>query len=368
MGESGANKPAMKRIGYFGEEGYIGIGDMYNTKNADGGDRYKGAQFTTNPRFKQKFNLQNGLFARAEPLYNGEPYITLEQFQRREKNKNKARNVSEVPFRPANPPKQAMGNFGSNYGTVGYSDKTTPAFPVGGRIPYISQGGRAAKKKDEIQSEPYNVVTNPIRKGTFGYTSTTIGVPTAAGSRRAWKGVAGEYAYLPDPYDAALQAEREFRKKQPKNVSDNPFRPANPSKKGGPGMWGSNKNIPNGGCISKYHEYLPTGNERKKTKKDVEEEKYKDKYDRMAFRPSNPAKKGGPGYWGCGDKAGGSGTLTSFPKAMADPYGTLRQKLLDEKKATKEGLGALGDRPAFNPGSFGRSKRTPSIFTMNIRV
>ena len=33
---SGANKPAMKRIGYFGEAGYIGIGDPYKTKHSEG--------------------------------------------------------------------------------------------------------------------------------------------------------------------------------------------------------------------------------------------------------------------------------------------------------------------------------------------
>ena len=46
---------------------------------------------------------------------------------------------------------------------------------------------------------------------THTYTHAA-GVPQAAGMRRAWKGVAGEYAYLPDAYDAARQAEREYQK------------------------------------------------------------------------------------------------------------------------------------------------------------
>jgi hypothetical protein len=29
---AGAAKPAMKRLGYFGEEGYVGVGDPYKTK------------------------------------------------------------------------------------------------------------------------------------------------------------------------------------------------------------------------------------------------------------------------------------------------------------------------------------------------
>lgn len=103
----------------------------------------------------------------------------------------------------------------------------------------------------------------------------------------------------------------------------------------------------NAGCISKYHEYVPTGIEKKKTKQDVIDEMWKDPYDRTAFRPSNPAKRGGPGYWGCGSKAGGSGTLSSFPTAMPDPYETLRASILLEKTRVKEKLGALNDRCLF---------------------
>ena len=69
-----------------------------------------------------------------------------------------------------------------------------------------------------------------------------------------------------------------------------------------------------------------------------------------------------------GKKGGGSGTLNSFPEAAPDPYDTLRYTLLDEKKKKKKSLGALSDRTAFVPASFGRSKCTPSVFTMNIRV
>jgi hypothetical protein len=168
----------------------------------------------------------------------GEPYITLEQFQRREKNKQKAKNVADVPFRPTNPPKSPCGNLGSNYGTVGYSDKNTKAFPEGGKILYVPQGDTKKLSRADVKHEPYNIVTNPIRKGTFGYVNTTIGVPSAAGTRRGWKGVTGEYAYLPDPYDSTKIAEREFKKKQPPQISEVPFRPANPPKRGGPGMWG----------------------------------------------------------------------------------------------------------------------------------
>jgi hypothetical protein len=186
--------------------------------------------------FKKKEKRDAKQHARAHT--QGEPYITLEQFQRREKNKQKAKNVADVPFRPTNPPKNQCGNLGSNYGTVGYSDKNTPAFPEGGKILYVPQGDKQKLARSDVKHEPYNIVTNPIRKGTFGYVNTTIGVPSAAGTRRGWKGVTGEYAYLPDPYDSTKIAEREYKKKQPPQISEVPFRPANPPKRGGPGMWG----------------------------------------------------------------------------------------------------------------------------------
>mmetsp|Transcript_10453 Transcript_10453/g.20560 ORF Transcript_10453/g.20560 Transcript_10453/m.20560 type:complete len:372 (+) Transcript_10453:116-1231(+) len=370
---SGANKPAMKRIGYFGEEGYMTIGDPYKTKVVETMPRYKGAQFQTNPKFKNRFNLNNGVFGKAPSLYAGEKYITLEQFQRREKNKLKSKQVSETPFRPTNPPKAAMGNLGSNYGTVGYVDKTTPSYPVGGRILYMPQGDGKKRTRADVTHELLNIVTNPMKKGTFGFANTTMGVPMAAGARRGWKGVVGEYAYLPDPYEGAKIALQQERKNGPKNVSEEPFRPGNPSKKGGPGQWGGHRAIAGhpkdcGGCISTFHEYIPTGIDKKKTRADVLADMWKDPYDRPAFRPSNPARKGGPGYWGCGKKGGGCGTMSSFPEAMPDPYESLRAKLLEEKKAKREQMGAMGDRPAFNSMSFGRSKCTPSVFTMNIRI
>ena len=69
---SGLNKPAMKRIGYFGEAGYTSIGEPYKTKVKESMPRYEGAQFQTNPQFVSdtRFKLTNGLFSKAPALYN----------------------------------------------------------------------------------------------------------------------------------------------------------------------------------------------------------------------------------------------------------------------------------------------------------
>ncbi|KAJ1476531.1 hypothetical protein T484DRAFT_1965494 [Baffinella frigidus] len=305
---SGTNKAAMKRIGYFGEEGYATIGDMYHTKVKETMPRYKGAQFTTNPRIKNKHGLENGAFGKKICVYVGCLYETLDQVQRRDKMKEKA--------------------------------FMTPAFPLGGRIPYIPQGpGKGSTKKGDVVSEFRNIITAPNPKGGFGYTNMTMGVPQAAGMRRAWKGVAGEYAYLPDAYDAARQAERAYLKADC------------------------------GGTISAFFPYIPTSNNIKKTRAYVQENTWKDPYDRDAFKPNNPGKKGGPGFWGVGKKGGGgSATINGFPVALPDPYDTLRYDTLKERRDKKANLGTLADRQAFNPTSFGRSKCTPSVFTMNIRV
>ena len=68
---SGENKAAMKRIGYFGEAGYVGIGDPYKSKHKESMSRYEGAQFQTNPKFVSdtRFKLTNGVFSKAAALY-----------------------------------------------------------------------------------------------------------------------------------------------------------------------------------------------------------------------------------------------------------------------------------------------------------
>ena len=75
---SGSNKPAMKRIGYFGEAGYTSIGEPYKTKVVESMPRYKGAQFQTNPQFvgdTRRGCLGNGLFGKAPALFNVSPSL-----------------------------------------------------------------------------------------------------------------------------------------------------------------------------------------------------------------------------------------------------------------------------------------------------
>jgi hypothetical protein len=74
--------------------------------------------------------------------------------------------------------------------------------------------------------------------GGFGYANYGVGALNDGTARRAWKGIAGEYGSLQDPYDSANNAAREYRRKQPRNASDAPLRPSNPGKLSVSGMWG----------------------------------------------------------------------------------------------------------------------------------
>lgn len=89
-------------------------------------------------------------------------------------------------------------------------------------------------KKGDYDTGPPNMYTNPGKKGSYGFNKTTIG------ERLSHKGVAGEYEYKADPFDAGVQAVREYEKtKRDTRITDLPFRPANPPKRGGYGVPGT---------------------------------------------------------------------------------------------------------------------------------
>eukprot|EP00770_Monocercomonoides_exilis_P002927 MONOS_2908.2-p1 / transcript=MONOS_2908.2 / gene=MONOS_2908 / organism=Monocercomonoides_exilis_PA203 / gene_product=unspecified product / transcript_product=unspecified product / location=Mono_scaffold00063:131176-132106(-) / protein_length=224 / sequence_SO=supercontig / SO=protein_coding / is_pseudo=false len=76
------------------------------------------------------------------------------------------------PFIPASPPKKAVGK-GSLYGTLQKPPEHMP------------EGVKEVKKGD-TKATPRNFITNPPKKGSYGYYHTTIG--------------GKEFEYQPDPY------------------------------------------------------------------------------------------------------------------------------------------------------------------------
>jgi len=297
-------------------------------------------------------------------------YTTLAQETLKAEKAKRSKQISEEPFRPANPSKKPAGNLGSHYGTVNYSGKPkSEAYPLGSRIEYVPQGSAEPLKKGSIQHAPPNIVTNPIKKGSYGQPNTTIGVPPSGGDRRAWL-ANSQYFYAADPYDGARQKAKEDRKKAPPNVSEEPFKYASNTIKGGPGKWGGTKRGDMkffGGQINAFPEYIEDPLFVQKTRKPADDNP------KEPFRPSNPAKSSGPGKWATlGKKQHGKGVqgglLHAFPNYVEDAYESKRMLALAEKKKIAEKMEKRGFAPfsstvPANP----RSTRTTSIFKMNIK-
>ena len=56
---------------------------------------------------------------------------------------------------------------------------------VGGKTPYIPQGGEEVKKtKDNVTRQLPNMVTNPCKKGTYGVFGTYLGYKKVAAAAR----------------------------------------------------------------------------------------------------------------------------------------------------------------------------------------
>lgn len=371
-------KAALLRLGYFGESSYISIGEPYDTKRAerkpDNDDAPPNFKLSTNA-IKGKFSMLNGLFDPQGGVGTGVGcmYTTLAKESLKAEKAKRSKQVSEEPFRPSNPGKKSGGNLGTHYGAVNYlGNKTSPAYPIGARIEYIPQGSVEPIKKGMVTHETANIMTNPIKKGGFGVPNTTIGCPMAGAERRNWL-ASSQYFYAADPYDGARQKAKDDKKKAPKNVSENPFRCSSYTIKGGPGKWGGKKagELKNfGGQINAYPEYIEDPVFAQKKRRQISDEEA----NKAPFKPSNPAKAGGPGKWATlGRKDHGKGVqgglLHSFPAYVEDGYENKRllaqaeKKKIDEQQAKYQRAPFSSTVPA-NP----RSTRTTSIFKMNIRI
>ena len=115
----------------------------------------------------------------------GEKYDTMDHkaiAERRDTRKKLL--VSVKPFRPSAPMKLSSG-LGDYFGTIGP------------KIEHKDLGDAKQKKKGDFPTGPRNIVTNPPKKGSFGFIKTTLS------ERQGFTGVAGEYGYKPSKYDQA---------------------------------------------------------------------------------------------------------------------------------------------------------------------
>ncbi|KAH7825790.1 putative protein of unknown function (DUF4586) [Monocercomonoides exilis] len=144
----------------FSEPSHITIGDKYTAdKQAPRDDRYRGRQILTSPGKHGRTDSQL-LQKQYVPLASGTPYVDMLSYERR-KHLEETKKHPLKPFIPASPPKKSVGK-GSLYGTLQKPPEHMP------------EGVKDVKKGD-TKVTPRNFVTNPPKKGSYGYYHTTIG-------------------------------------------------------------------------------------------------------------------------------------------------------------------------------------------------
>eukprot|EP00898_Chlorokybus_atmophyticus_P006505 jgi/Chlat1/6856/Chrsp51S06535 len=283
------------KYGFFEEPGFIGLGDTYDKPNTAGETnrtaRWGGVGFRTRGGNKTG-KLTDATFDKFRPLSQGVPY--------------------ERPYKE----RLAMLELSGSTGLGSYEGSIGKAWPHEPEIDHL------AKKRGPggggIVHEPRNVVSSPGKRGTFGVPGTTVS------ERHGTGGVAGEYLYAADDYDA-------YRKKMrddsllsiKKRVSEKAFRP--------PGMPAPHKDP----------DYIEMGpNPRPQTEKGL-----------TPFRPSHPPR------------SGAQGAFARFPEYVPDP---LALRLKEEKEARDRERQRLGAVPRFVPPNGPKTTATTSILRKNI--
>lgn len=199
----------------------------------------------------------------------------------------------------------------------------------------VQESPEAKIKKGEYTSTPPNIYTSPGKRGTFGFNKTTLS------ERQGAKGVAGEYQYQPDPFDLGIKSVQEYEKeKRAQRISESPFKPSNPSKRGGLGIPGLTLGGKGKGVAGEYG-YEPLGPDPKTSEKRPE----------VAFRPSHPPHEG---Y---------NATLNKFPAHIPDPE---IPRIQAERTARKQQREKLAGQNPWRPSMTYRTDCTRSIVQMNI--
>lgn len=316
---------AANKYGGFSDVGYNCIGDPYSDKDAlSQSSRYKGLNMKAARNKTGKTN--DGCFDKFKPLYEKEKYQMSNEEKAEARQAKLEAASTDKPFKPPSQSKASSG-LGGYYGTIGPKYKN------------MGQGDHEKLKKGDpkLESKPRNIVTNPSKKGSYGTRGTTLGERIGAG------GAVGEYSYKSDDYEAARKAENAANKAGREKMQAQPFKPPNPSKKGGAGVPGRTLGGPKGQGVVGEYSYKELG--------PVPLQK-SDEAIEKPFRPSHPMKKG---Y---------NGTLDKFPKYMEDP---LDLKLAKEKAERMAEIKKLAGGAPFVPPSTTKAGATASVLRMNLK-
>ncbi|GMH42572.1 hypothetical protein BSKO_10491 [Bryopsis sp. KO-2023] len=306
------------KYGVFSEPTYISLGDPYIKKEKKG-DPDVAQNLKASKRKTGKGN--DALFGRFQPLYEGEKFVDTHKLKMTQLAEKRKGGASESQWKAASPMKKSTG-AGDFYGTLG------------GKIPASSEPPRQGWKKGDYQQGPPNMHTNPSPKGTYGCTKLTLS------ERVGHKGVAGEYEYVNEPFGEELLAQRRHeRQKREQNITEAPFKPANPPKRGlagFPGRLVGGKGL----GVSGEFRYVPLGEAARQRIKPPD----------VPFRYSGPPKKG------C------CPTFGRFPEHVPDPETLKMQAARDLSKMEREKL--AGHNP-WRPTIKKRVDCVRSILSMN---
>lgn len=177
--------------------------------------------------------------------------------------------------------------------------------------------------------------TSPGKKGTFGFNKTTIS------ERKGANGVVGEYEYKADPFDLKTKAQKEHEQNRRKQqITDSPFKPGNPPRRGGYGVPGLTLAGKGPGVAGEYA-YKDLGPTPKTTQHNSE----------VPFKPSHPPHEG----YNC--------TLNRFPKHVEDPEGP---KLHAQRTMAKLQREKLASQNPWKPSMTNKTDCTRSIVLMNL--
>jgi|UniRef100_A0A7S4CZ55 hypothetical protein len=269
----------------FSVSSYNTIGDEYD-KKIPVSDRVRGKQMVTNP--PKKGATPDVCFEKKfASLSLGDKYIdpgTLEKQDRLQQSKKK---LTQEGFRYTSPSKRSSG-LGNYYGC--FMEKA----------PYKHETEYVVLKKGElpekVAAQPRNIMTGPAKKGTYGFSGTTLG-----------KG--DEYQYISDPYDAGKKKEAAEAKEGGKKLI-------------GPAFKASCKRVeyfdsqPNVAASRIYSLDKPLPARKPDAPK-------KDVAITVPFKPSSPSRRGV------------AGTLTKYPEYKEDPYEAKEKAERDERKKNK---------------------------------
>jgi len=178
---------AQSALGLFSEPSYLSNGDPYDPPETKDG-RHKGLNIVTQT-IKRGNVPQYVCFDRTyRRISEGDTYLEPGALERKWKKQAWLKCQTADGFRFSHPAKHRTG-----LGDVTGNFSKWPEF--------IPRGGMEKKTKNDIPppAKP-NIITSPVKKGSYGVHGTNLGKGT-------------EFSYMIDPYDRPRELEMEERKK-----------------------------------------------------------------------------------------------------------------------------------------------------------